>query len=79
MKRTSEGGSAKRAGMNVSRRKFPGRAAATGGAALITATASARAMAGGVLLIHEVFGLKDHSKSIADRLDQTAGLAVEEY
>ena len=111
MKRTSEGIKTGRAG--VSRRKFLERAAATSGAALITATAANYATAqeskqttqtsatpkpvklmgkmveyksgemmipaylsrskqrtamGGVLLIHEVFGLNNHIKSIADRL-----------
>ena len=112
MKRMSEGTKTSRAG--VSRRKFLERAAVTGGAALITATAAnyataqeskqttnqrsakpkpvklmgkmveyksgemmipaylsrskQREAAGGVLLIHEVFGLNNHIKSIADRL-----------
>jgi carboxymethylenebutenolidase len=111
MKRTDESSETGRAGgAGVSRRKFLERTVATGGAALITATATsvaaqeskqkkttaktkpfkpmgemvryksndlmipaylARAKqkgAGGVLLIHEVFGLNDHIKSIADRL-----------
>jgi carboxymethylenebutenolidase len=109
MKRTGEGGKTGRAGgAGVSRRKFLERTVATGGAALITATAASvtaqdskqktetkpaklmgkmvqyksndlmipaylartkqRTAMGGVLLIHEVFGLNDHIKSIADRL-----------
>jgi carboxymethylenebutenolidase len=112
VKKRSEGGTAKRSEAGVSRRKFLGSTVATGGAALISATAAAQGVAskkassaqkstapavklagvmvgyksgemmipaylsrskqkmsaGGVLLIHEVFGLNDHIKSIADRL-----------